>query len=106
MRFSQLVPWKHESVGRVLSGHQLGKPSDVRWIMSTHEGSFVFIIRQPKISFNYPMIAERSAMRYEVCDMDSNITWPYQIAGHPVGSHGCIIKLDVNPFMSDLYESL
>ena len=44
MRFFQLVPWKHESVGRVLSGHQLGKPSDVRRIISTHEGSFVFII--------------------------------------------------------------
>ena len=23
MRFSQLVPWKHESVGRVFSGHQV-----------------------------------------------------------------------------------
>ena len=29
---------------RVLSGHQLGKPSNVRWIITTHEGSFVFII--------------------------------------------------------------
>ena len=27
-----------------VSGHQLGKPSNVRWIISTHEGSFVFII--------------------------------------------------------------
>ena len=27
MRFSQLVPWQHESVRRVFSGHQLGKPS-------------------------------------------------------------------------------
>ena len=27
--FLQLVPWKHESVERVLSGHQLGNPSDV-----------------------------------------------------------------------------
>ena len=44
MWFSQMVPWKHESVGRVLSGHQLGKPSDVRRILSTHESSFVFII--------------------------------------------------------------
>ena len=43
-RFSQLVPWKHESVGRVHPGHQLGKRSDVRWIISAHEGSFVFII--------------------------------------------------------------
>ena len=34
-----------ESVGRVLSEHQLGKPSDVRRIMSSHEGSFVFIIQ-------------------------------------------------------------
>ena len=50
MRFSKLVPWKHESVGLVLSGHQLGKPSDVRQIMSTHEGSFVYT--QPK----YPLI--------------------------------------------------
>ena len=44
LRFYQLVPWKHEYLGRVLSGHQLGKPSDVRRIISTHEGSFVFII--------------------------------------------------------------
>ena len=29
IRFSQLVPWNHESIGRVISGHQLGKPSDV-----------------------------------------------------------------------------
>ena len=43
-RFSLLVPWKHESVGLVLSGHQLRKPSDVFRIISTHEGSFVFII--------------------------------------------------------------
>ena len=41
MRFSQLVP---ESVRRVLSGRQLGKPSDVLRIMSTLEASFVFII--------------------------------------------------------------
>ena len=39
MRFSQLVNWKQESIGRVLSGHQLGKPSDVQRIMSTHSGS-------------------------------------------------------------------
>ena len=39
-----MVPWKHESVEGVLSGHQLGKPSDVRQIISTHEGSFVFTI--------------------------------------------------------------
>ena len=44
MRFSQLLPWKHESVGRVLSGHQLLKQSDVRCNISTHVGSFVFII--------------------------------------------------------------
>ena len=43
----QLLPWKQESVGLVLSGYQLGKPSDERWIMSTHEGSFVFIILPP-----------------------------------------------------------
>ena len=37
--FSQVVPWKTEKR---------------RWGMSTHEGSFVFIMhpRQPKISFN------------------------------------------------------
>ena len=29
MRFSHLVPWKHDSAERVLSGHHLGKPSDV-----------------------------------------------------------------------------
>ena len=44
MSFSQLVPWKHKSVRQVLSGHQLEKTSDLRWIMSTNEGSFVFII--------------------------------------------------------------
>ena len=42
MRFPKLVPWKHESVGRVLSGHQLGEPSDVRQIISTHSGGFVY----------------------------------------------------------------
>ena len=29
-------------VGRVLSGHQLGKPTDVLRILLTYEGSFVF----------------------------------------------------------------
>ena len=29
---------------RVLSGHPLGKPNDVLRIISTHEGSFIFII--------------------------------------------------------------
>ena len=43
---SQLVPWKTSA-----SGHQLGKPSDMRWNMSTHKGSFVFF------SFNYHMTA-------------------------------------------------
>ena len=69
MRFSRLVPWKHESIGRVLSGHQLGKPSDVRWIMSTHEGSFVFIIHPTRgiLSFiayyNY-----QDQTLYNICD--------------------------------------
>ena len=50
MRFSQLVlvhheaftagAWKHESKCGVLSEHQLRKPSDVRRIMSSYEGSF------------------------------------------------------------------
>ena len=31
-------------VGRVVSGHQLGKPSDVPQILLTYEGNFVFII--------------------------------------------------------------
>ena len=38
MGFSQLVPWKHESVGRVLSGHQLVKPTgktDMRYVIRT-----------------------------------------------------------------------
>ena len=55
MRFSQQVPWKHESVRRVLSEHQLGKPSDVRRIMSTHDFMRVvlyLIYTQPK----YPLI--------------------------------------------------
>ena len=43
MRFSQVVPY-----GLVLSGHQLGKPSDVRRNMSTHEGS-VCIYYTPKV---------------------------------------------------------
>ena len=55
MRFSQLVPWKHKSVGAVLSGHQLGKPSDIRLIMSTQKGSFVFIIHP---THKYPLITE------------------------------------------------
>ena len=49
--FSQLVPLKQGSVGLVLSGHQLGKPSDVRWIISTHEGSFDYT---PNLK--YPLI--------------------------------------------------
>ena len=40
----------HESVGRVLL-------SDVRGIMSTHEGSFVFIIHTSEIYFNQNIIA-------------------------------------------------
>ena len=36
-----------------LSGHQLGKASDVWWIISTHEGSFVFIIHP---TLKYPVI--------------------------------------------------
>ena len=61
MRFSQngatngVHKWSSqmEFVGRVLSGHQLGKPSDVRRIMSSHEVSFVFIIQVTEISINY-----------------------------------------------------
>ena len=34
-----------QSVGRMLSRHQLGEPSDVRRIIPTHVGSFVFIIQ-------------------------------------------------------------
>ena len=56
MRFSKLVPWKHESTGRVLSRHQLGKPSDVHQIMSTHEGSLYLLYTQPEISFNCHMM--------------------------------------------------
>ena len=56
MRFCQLVPWKHESVGQVLSGHQLGKLSDVRQIISTHKGSLYLLYTQDKISFNYCII--------------------------------------------------
>ena len=52
-----MVPWKHESVGRVLSGHQLRKPSDVRQIISTHEGSLYLLYTQPEISFSYCIIA-------------------------------------------------
>ena len=40
-----MVPWKHKSVGHVLSGHHLGKLSDIQCIMSTQKGTFVFIIR-------------------------------------------------------------
>ena len=50
-RFSELVPWKHES-DECLSGHQLGKLSDVQCIMSTNKGSFVFIIH----NLNYTLI--------------------------------------------------
>ena len=66
MRFSQLVPWKHESVGRVLSEHQLGKPSEVLWIVS-HKGSLYLLYTQPEISFSYCIIAlKRCDMRYVI----------------------------------------
>ena len=43
-------------------------------------------------------------MEYEICDINSYITWPYQLANHyrTVGSHGCII----NPNLSDLQYDL
>ena len=62
MRFSQLVPWKHESVERVLSEHQLGKPSDVRPIMSSNEGSLYLLYTQPETYFTYCIMAKRRAM--------------------------------------------
>ena len=42
--FYSWCPGSTSPVGRMLSGHQLGKPSDVLQIISTHEGSCVFII--------------------------------------------------------------
>ena len=36
-------------------------------------------------------------MCYKVCDMDSNITWPYQMEITTVGPHGCIIKTNTVP---------
>ena len=37
--------------GRVLSGYQMGKPSDVRQTMSTYKASLVFIIHPTKSIF-------------------------------------------------------
>ena len=39
--------------------HQLGKPSDVRWILSLHRVVLYLLYTQPEISFNYcrPIIA-------------------------------------------------
>ena len=44
---------------------EVGKPSYVRRIMSTHEGSYVFIIDQTK---KYPFITEWQ-LKEELCDM-------------------------------------
>ena len=53
MRFSQLVPWKHESVGQVLSEHQLGYPSDVHGLYQHTRVVLYLLYTQPK----YPLIA-------------------------------------------------
>ena len=62
MRFSQLVPWKHESVGWVLPEPQLGKPRDVRWIISTQKGSFVFVVPNFKYPVDYNTIVKISTV--------------------------------------------
>ena len=82
MRFSQLVPWKHESVGRVLSEPQLGTLSDVWGIMSTQKGSVVFILHPTS---NIPSITIRCKNKYCViraCDINILIIQPYQILDH------------------------
>ena len=44
-------------------------------------------------------------MSYEVCDMDSYITWPYQVSDYTtVGSHGCIIKCENHPLGLRLFS--
>ena len=90
MRFSQLVPWKHQSVGRVLSGHQLGKPSDVRRIYQHTKVVLYLLYTQPEIFFNY--------CKEELCDMRHVIRTAIS-HGHikkqitTVGSHRYIINL-------------
>ena len=48
---NRLVPWKHESIEQV-SGHQLGKPSDVWRIISTSKEILYSLYTQPEISLN------------------------------------------------------
>ena len=56
-----------------VSGNQLGKPSDVQWIMSTHEGSFVFII--------HPTLITVLQLKEELCDM-GYVIWTAISHGH------------------------
>ena len=44
-RFSQLLHWKHQSLGQVLSGHQLGKLSDHSGLCQQTIVVFVFIVQ-------------------------------------------------------------
>ena len=86
MSFSQLVPRKHESVGRVLLGHQLGKQSDVQQIMLPHKGSVIDYTPNLK----YPLVIQ---LKEELCDRRYMI-WTAISHGHikyqitAVGSHG------------------
>ena len=64
MRFSQLEPWKHESVGRVLSGHQLEEQSDVRGLCQHTRVVLYLLYTQPEMSFNYLLL-----LKEELCDM-------------------------------------
>ena len=62
MRFSQLVHWKHEYVGRVLSEHQLGNRVMYGGLRQHTRVVLYLLYTQPKISFNYCIIAYRIAM--------------------------------------------
>ena len=77
----RLVSWKHESIGRVLSEHQLG--------IYQHEGSFVFIIHPTQ---KCPLITE-GLLKEELWDL-KYVIWTAISHGQitTAGSHRCIIK--------------
>ena len=57
MRFLQLVPWKHESIERVLSGHQLGNRVMYGGLYQHTRVVLYLLYTQPEISFNYCIVA-------------------------------------------------
>ena len=53
MRFSQLVPWKHELVGRVLSGTSWENQVMYGGLCQHTRVVLYLLYTQPEISFNY-----------------------------------------------------